>query len=112
GDEKNQLSPLQPHDKQGLTWHEIWHSPAFWILICIFSLAGASVHGAVLHMSAIFTDRGVTAERAAVATSLVGIAVMVGRLASGYLLDRLFAPRVAILFYGAKIGRASCRERV
>jgi len=101
GDEKNQLSPLQPHDKQGLTWHEIWHSPAFWILICIFSLAGASVHGAVLHMSAIFTDRGVTAERAAVATSLVGIAVMVGRLASGYLLDRLFAPRVAILFYGA-----------
>ena len=52
-------------------------------------------------MSAIFTDRGVTAERAAIATSLVGIAVMVGRLASGYLLDRLFAPRVAILFYGA-----------
>jgi MFS family permease len=101
GDEKNPVSPSQSQDKQGLTWHEIWHSPAFWILICIFSLAGASVHGAVLHMSAIFTDRGVTAERAAIATSLVGTAVMVGRLASGYLLDRLFAPRVAILFYGA-----------
>ena len=101
GDETNQVSKLQPQDKQGLTWHEIWHSPAFWTLICIFSLAGASVHGAVLHMSAIFTDRGVTAERAAIATSLVGIAVMLGRLASGYLLDRLFAPRVAILFYGA-----------
>jgi MFS family permease len=101
GDEKNPGSPLQPQDKQGLTWHEIWHSPIFWTLICIFSLAGASVHGAVLHMSAIFTDRGVTAERAAIATSLVGIAVMLGRVASGYLLDRLFAPRVAILFYGA-----------
>ncbi len=35
------------------------------------------------------------------ATSLVGAAVTIGRLASGYLLDRLFAPRVAILFYGA-----------
>lgn len=101
GDEKNQVSQSQPQDKQGLTWHEIWHSPAFWTLICIFSLAGASVHGAALHMSAIFTDRGVTAERAAIATALVGIAVMLGRLASGYLLDRLFAPRVAILFYGA-----------
>jgi cyanate permease len=101
GDEKNRVSPLQSRDKQGLTWHEIWHSPTFWTLICIFSLAGASVHGAVLHMSAIFTDRGVTAERAAIATSLVGIAVMAGRLGSGYLLDRLFAPRVAILFYGA-----------
>ncbi len=101
GDEKSQVTQLQPQDKQGLTWHEIWHSPAFWILICIFSLAGASVHGAALHMSAIFTDRGVTAERAAIATSLVGIAVMLGRVTSGYLLDRLFAPRVAILFYGA-----------
>src|SRR5438445_129877 len=100
-DEKNLLSPFPPQDQQGMTWHEIWHSPTFWILISIFSLAGACVHGAVLHISAIFTDRGVTPERAAIATSLVGIAVMLGRLASGFLLDRLFAPRVAILFYGA-----------
>jgi MFS family permease len=101
GDHENQLTQLHSQNKQGLTWNEIWHSPTFWILISIFSLAGASVHGAVLHMSAIFTDRGVTPGRAAIATSLVGIAVMLGRLASGYLLDRLFAPRVAILFYSA-----------
>ncbi len=101
GDGKISDSPLPLQDKEGLSWREIWHSPTFWILICIFSLAGASVHGAVLHMSAIFTDRGVSAERAAVATSLVGAAVIIGRLGSGYLLDRLFAPRVAILFYGA-----------
>jgi MFS family permease len=101
GDEGNSLSPLPRPDKEGLSWHEIWHSSTFWIMICVFSLAGACVHGAVLHMSAIFTDRGVTAERAALATSLVGAAVIVGRLGSGYLLDQLFAPRVAILFYGA-----------
>jgi MFS family permease len=101
GDEKSPVSRVEPQEKQGLTWHEIWHSSAFWMLICIFSLAGASVHGAALHMSAIFTDRGVSATRAAVATSLVGIAVMLGRVTSGYLLDRLFAPRVAILFYSA-----------
>lgn len=101
GNERDQLSPLPPQDKQGLTWHEIWHSPTFWIMICIFSLAGVGVHGAILHMSAIFTDRGVTAERAAIATSLVGAGALLGRLVSGYLLDRIFAPRVAILFYGA-----------
>jgi cyanate permease len=101
GDERSGASQMQSQNTQGLTWREIWHSPAFWMLMCIFSLAGASVHGAVLHMSAIFTDRGVAAERAAIATSLVGAAVIVGRLASGYLLDRLFAPRVAMLFYGA-----------
>jgi MFS family permease len=101
GDERNQVSELPRQDKQGLSWREIWHSPTFWIMICIFSLAGAGVHGAILHMSAIFTDKGVTADRAAFATSLVGAGALLGRLCSGYLLDRLFAPRVAILFYGA-----------
>ncbi|HEX2970681.1 MAG TPA: MFS transporter, partial [Tepidisphaeraceae bacterium] len=101
GDEAAHDSPLQTQEKHGVSWHAIWHDPLYWTMICIFSLAGASVHGAILHMSAIFTDRGVSPERAAVVTSLVGAAVMVGRLGSGYLLDRLFAPRVAILFYGA-----------
>ena len=101
GDETTPLSHLPPQDKLGLSWREIWHSPTFWLLICIFSLAGASVHGVALHMAAIFTDRGVTATRAAMATSLLGAAVITGRLSSGYLLDHIFAPRVALLFYGA-----------
>jgi MFS family permease len=103
GDETPADPVVRAHaqDQPGLTWHEIWHSPIFWILICIFSLAGAAVHGVALHMAAILTDRGITPERAAFATSLVGAAVIVGRLGSGYLLDRLFAPHVAILLYGA-----------
>lgn len=101
GDEEGPVSPSPQQNKQGLTWYEIWHNPTFWTMICIFSLTGACVHGAVLHLSAIFTDRGVTPERAAVATSIVGAAVLVGRLGSGFLLDHFFAPRVAILLYGA-----------
>jgi cyanate permease len=101
GDEENPLVQVPRADQEGLTWHEIWHSRTFWILICIFSLAGASVHGAVLHMSAIFTDRAMSAERAALLTSFVGAAVMAGRLGSGVMLDYVFAPRVAMLFYGA-----------
>jgi MFS family permease len=107
GDEETPAVHLQSSDKQGLSWHEIWHSPRFWIMICIFSLAGASVHAAVLHMSAIFTDRAISAERAAIATSFVGAAVLLGRLGSGFLLDHFFAPRVAIFFYGgAALGMA------
>ncbi len=101
GDETAPGSLLSPQGKQGMTWHEIWHKPAFWLLICIFSLTGACVHGAIIHMSAIFTDRGVSAEHAALAASLVGAALIVGRLGSGYLLDHFFAPWIAILFYGA-----------
>jgi MFS family permease len=101
GDETSMVLHLPGQAKAGMSWREIWHSPTFWLLLCIFSLAGASVHGVALHMAAIFTDRGVNAARAATATSLVGAAVIVGRLCSGYLLDRVFAPRVAILFYSA-----------
>jgi MFS family permease len=101
GDAKAPVPHRTAQARTGMSWREIWHSPTFWLLLCIFSLAGASVHGVALHMAAIFTDRGVSAARAATATSLVGAAVIVGRLCSGYLLDRMFAPRVAILFYSA-----------
>ena len=101
GDTKAKALHLPPQAKTGMSWREIWHSPTFWLLLCIFSLTGASVHGVALHMAAIFTDRGVSAARAATATSLVGAAVIIGRLCSGYLLDRMFAPRVAIMFYSA-----------
>lgn len=100
GDEETPALHFPEPANDGLSWHEIWHSPTFWILICVFSLAGASVHGAVLHMSAIFTDRGIGAERAALITSLAGAAVIAGRLGSGFLLDYVFAPRVAMFFYG------------
>ena len=99
GDQRETVSSLRPKMKTGLSWREIWRAPTFWLLLCIFSLAGASVHGVALHMAAILTDRGISAARAAMATSLVGAAVIVGRLCSGYLLDRVFAPRVAMLFY-------------
>lgn len=100
GDEIIQDSPPS-QNKQGLSWREIWHDPSFWVIICTFSLTGAGIHAVTLHMSAIFTDRGASPERAAIATSLIGAAAMLGRLGSGYLLDRLFAAIVAILFYGA-----------
>ncbi|HEV2577798.1 MAG TPA: MFS transporter [Acidobacteriaceae bacterium] len=85
----------------GLSWHEIWHSPTYWLLLCIFVLVGVAMHGSVLHLAAILTDRGITAQRAALATSVVGAAVLIGRIGSGYLMDFFFAPRVAMLFFGA-----------
>jgi MFS family permease len=88
-------------EQQGMSWREIWHSPTFWLLISAFFLTGASVHAGVLHMPALLSDRGLSAERAALASSVIGIALLCGRLGSGYLLDRFFAPRVAVLFFAA-----------
>jgi MFS family permease len=79
----------------GLEWAAIWRSKTFWLLLPAFVLAGASVHACVLHMSALLSDRGLTAQQAALGSAVVGTAVMSGRVLSGYLQDRFFAPRVA-----------------
>lgn len=84
----------------GVEWPEIWGTPLFWLLISAFFLAGASVHACVLHMAALLNDRGLTAQNAALGSSIVGVAIIAGRLSSGYLQDRIFAPRVAIAIFG------------
>jgi MFS family permease len=84
---------------EGLTWRETWHSSTFWLLVSSFFLAGASVHACVLHMPALLTDRGVSAQAAAAASSVVGFALMIARVGTGYLLDRFFAPRLAAFFF-------------
>ncbi len=92
-------------DVEGLSWHDTWHSSTFWLLIGSFFLAAASVHACVLHMPALLTDRGVNAQGAAVASSMVGFALLIGRVGTGYLLDRFFAPRLAAFFFcGAAVG--------
>ena len=94
-----------PSSIEGLAWREIWHSSKFWLLISSFFLAGASVHACILHMPALLTDRGVSAQQAAAASSVVGLALIVARVGTGYLLDRFFAPLLAAFFFcGAAIG--------
>ena len=51
------------------------------------------------------TDHGISVERAAFASSLLGVALLIGRVFSGYFLDRFFGPYVAILlFSGVAVG--------
>jgi MFS family permease len=51
------------------------------------------------------SDHGISLRTAALGSSLLGAAVMVGRVGTGYLLDRFFAPRVgAVVFGGVAAG--------
>lgn len=89
----------------GRTVMQALRSLNFWQLCAIFFCVGAVGNGAIAHLAPLLTDRGVTAQQAAFATSLFGIATIAGRVINGYLVDRFFAPRVAaILFAGAAGG--------
>jgi MFS family permease len=86
-------------DVGGLTASEAWRSATFWLVVCACFFVGASVQGCIIHTAAMLSDRGVSAQTAALGSSVLGAAVMIGRLGTGYLLDRLFAPRVAACFF-------------
>jgi predicted MFS family arabinose efflux permease len=78
-------------------------SRAFWILIVVLFSFSIGQNGALTHFSALLTDRGVSPHDAALAVSVMGAASLVGRLVTGWLLDRFFAPRLAfcVLALGA-----------
>jgi predicted MFS family arabinose efflux permease len=84
----------------GLSWGEAWRTPTFWLLFCSFVPVSASVQACLTHVGAILADQGAPARAAALATSLFGAGLLVGRAGSGYLLDRFFAPRVAAFIFG------------
>jgi MFS family permease len=91
----------------GVSWRDTRQSGTFWLLIAVFVLLAASVHACVIHMPQLFTDRGATAANAALASSVVGLALLVGRIGCGYFLDRYFGGRVALVICaGAALGIA------
>jgi MFS family permease len=91
--------------QEGLSAHEAWNTGTFWIMVSAFFLMSASVHGCLIHLVPLLTDRGVSAQSAAMATSLLGGALLLGRVGAGYLLDHFFASAVAVCFFcGAALG--------
>jgi predicted MFS family arabinose efflux permease len=93
------------HTLDGVTVAAGLRSRAFWIIVATLFLGSMSVNGAITHLSPLLTDRGISAGTAALAASTLGLASFCGRLFTGYLLDRFFAPRVGLtLLVGTAAG--------
>jgi MFS family permease len=97
--------PQASTQKVGLSAYEARRTQTFWLLVGAFFLMSASVHGCLIHLVSLLTDRGISPQLAAAATSVFGAALMFGRVGAGYLLDRFFASSVALFFFcGAALG--------
>jgi MFS family permease len=86
-------------EAEGASVAQAMRSRAFWILIVVLFLFSIGQNGALAHLSALLTDRGVSPHDAAIAVSLMGAASLLGRLVTGWLLDRFFAPGVAFCVF-------------
>jgi MFS family permease len=83
----------------GLTVGESVRSTSFWLLAIPVFLVVTSINGIVAHLVPLLTDRGFTIGQATSTLSAVGLSTIAGRLVSGYLLDRFFAPHVAAALF-------------
>jgi MFS family permease len=92
GATKRESSPVE---HSGMTWQQGLRAFPFWIVVAILCVSSISMNGAITQMSALLTDRGITARNAALCASLLGGSSLLGRVGVGWLLDRFFGARVA-----------------
>jgi MFS family permease len=84
-------------EPSGVTWQKGLLSYSFWIIVTVLFLSSMSVNGAVTHQVPLLTDHGMPARSAAFTISVLGGANVVGRLGTGWLLDRFPGPRVGFV---------------
>jgi predicted MFS family arabinose efflux permease len=84
----------------GMTLRKALRTPSFWTIGIAAVLFASAVLGTIGHLVPLMVDYGMDRQTAASMMVVVGISTIIGRLLSGYLLDRYFAPYVAAAFFG------------
>ncbi len=78
-----------------MSLQESVQSVPFWIIAGGFFLVSGVVAGLIINVVPMLIDRGLTAVDAAAIAGTLGIAVVIGRVGIGYVLDHVRAPLVA-----------------
>jgi MFS family permease len=82
-------------DSAGFTLREVLRGLRFYALALGVVLVTLGISGVMINFKPILADAGIAPERAAWIAGAVGLAVVAGRLVTGLLVDRYWAPGVA-----------------
>jgi MFS family permease len=83
----------------GLTASAAVRTWRFWLLAAAFFLVAMALLGSSAHVVPLLTDRGLSPAAATATFGLFGLATLAGRVVTGFLVDRVFAPYVAAVFW-------------
>jgi OFA family oxalate/formate antiporter-like MFS transporter len=89
--------------RSGMTLWEVAGTSKYWVMLGAFFLVGLSLQSIAFHLVPLLKSRGVSPQQAASVQAAMWIAVVVGRISSGWFIDRAFAPRVAQTYLLAPI---------
>ncbi len=92
---------LQAARTPGLTMRETLGEWRFWLLAGCFVALSFAVGGLIPNMENILRIAGFQHPDIVRLTSLIGLSVIVGRVLGGWLIDRIWAPAVAVVLLGA-----------
>lgn len=85
---------------EGFSFGQAARTPQYWLLLLIMLLfCGAGV-GVISQLAALFTDRGLSQGVAAILLSVFGACVLLGRILTGFLIDRMPPVAVAVVLVG------------
>ncbi len=87
-----------PLVEEGYSFRDALKQKSFWIIAGTFFLLGTMTTSIVAHLVPMLVDAKINPQTAVFAMTVFGIAVIVGRLAAGILLDYIYAPYVLISF--------------
>ena len=83
----------------GVTLQEAIRTRVFWSIAALFLLVAIAVLGIIPSFIPLLQDAGLDATRAGELGAVLGASVMGGRLITGYLIDRIFAPYVTAVIF-------------
>ncbi|HEY2137301.1 MAG TPA: MFS transporter [Xanthobacteraceae bacterium] len=82
----------------GMDFAEAVRTWRYWAMAFAFFIIATTVNGSLVHIVPLLTDRGIPVSDAVSMISAAGLALIVGRVIAGYIIDRVFAPYVAVFF--------------
>ena len=99
--EQKKATGQQPDADTGshLTLGEALRTHVFWLMIIIVACIAFSLNGIFSQLAVLVTDRGIDMTTAALVVSTMGISMAVARIVVGYIIDKLFAPMVALVVF-------------
>jgi len=92
----------------GMLARDAFKTLRFWSFTLAFFLAVVAINGTLTQIVALLTDRGIPRSIALNALSAAGLALIAGRILSGWCLDRFWGPYVAVTFFTIPMVGIAC----
>ncbi|RDK08164.1 MFS transporter [Cupriavidus lacunae] len=90
---------------EGVPVRQAVRSYRLWAIWAVFVLGSSATLSLGPHLPAMFVDKGFSPADAARSASMVGVGLLIGRILTGVLIDRIHAPFVACVFFiGGAVG--------